>query len=232
MKIFSISDLHLSLAKEKTMDIFGNNWKNHHLLIKESFLKSVSEEDIVLIPGDISWALALEDAKVDFDFISSLPGKKVYLKGNHDYYWGSLNKLNSWGLKESYFLQNNSFIFGNVGICGTRGWILPDDGGFKEKDKNLLNREAIRLRNSLDSLEKHRVSDIMVMMHYSPFQKDGSKSIFTDIMEEYGVTYCVYGHLHGNFSQMNVFEGLIDGIEYHLVSCDYMDFKVKEILEI
>lgn len=224
--IYSISDLHLSLSSSKPMDIFGDNWKNHISKITDDWNSKVKEDDIVLIPGDISWALKLEDAIADLEYIDSLSGKKIIIKGNHDYWWGSYKKINELKFSTLFFIQNNSITINDVSFCGTRGWMIPEDGNLNEDDEKIFNRELLRLENSLKTAES---KDIVVLLHYPPFSKDGKRSKFVDRLEFYGVSYCVYGHIHRVFSDRNFIDGNINGIDYKLVACDYLDFKLCEI---
>lgn len=227
MNIFSISDLHLSLFREKTMDIFGEHWKDHHEKVKRDWEKRVSAEDIILIPGDISWAMSLSEALPDLKFIEALPGKKIFVKGNHDYWWGSLQKIEDLSLKDCYFLQNNSFSFNGISFCGTRGWLIPEDGEMNEDDHKIYKRECLRLINSLEKAENDKQ---MVLMHYPPVSKEGIDSQFVEIMKDYNVKVCVYGHIHSGAELRNFINGDRGGIQFYLVACDYLDFKLKKIL--
>ena len=226
MNIFSIGDLHLSLFREKTMDIFGDHWKNHHEKVKKDWEERVGSEDIVLIPGDISWGMSLEEALPDLKFIEALPGKKIFIKGNHDYWWGSLNKIEQLSLKDCYFIQNNHFTFNDITFCGTRGWNIPEDGELSEEDQKIFRRECLRLENSLNKAE----TPIIVLMHYPPIAKDGRNSHFVNIMKEHEVAICVYGHIHSGTEMRNFIDGNREDVEFHLVACDYLNFKLKKIL--
>lgn len=226
--IYSIGDLHFDHTKKKSMDIFGDNWINHDVRIIENWNNIVKEEDIVLLPGDISWALRLDEAIQDLEIIDELLGKKLMVKGNHDYWWDSLSKLKSLNLNSIFFMQNNSFIYNDFGIVGTRGWISRDNDEFTQEDEKIFLRELNRLKLSLESLER-TVSKKIVMIHYPPFNMDLSPNEFVEIMKEYNVNICVYGHLHAEGHKYAV-EGTIEGIEFHLVSCDYIDFKPKKII--
>lgn len=228
MTIYSISDLHLSFSKDKPMDLFGDNWLNHPEKIKDNWLAQVSPEDCVLLPGDFSWAMTLEEARADFDYLKGLPGKKIFVKGNHDYWWQSLSKIEKNNYKDCYFIQNNAFTFGDYAFCGTRGWILPEDGPLSEEDEKIYKRELLRLSFSLEQAEKGK--PIMVLLHYPPFSRDGSASEFVTLMEQYSVKYCVYGHIHGHFNERAFLSGLRNGITYNLVSCDYLGFDLKKIV--
>lgn len=209
------------------MDIFGSNWHRHQETIIENWLDLVKDEDMVLLPGDISWALKLEDAHKDLLEIEKLPGIKVISKGNHDYWWNSLNKLNNLGLKTIFFIQNNSFIFNNIGIAGTRGWSSIEFDNLDEHDTKIFNRELNRLRLSLNSLKKN-VTTKIVMLHYPPFNADFSPNEFVWLMKGHKVDICIYAHLHGE-GHKHIHEGLIEGIRFYCVSSDYIDFKPKKI---
>lgn len=229
MAIFAISDLHLSFGEDKPMDIFGEHWENHHEKIKQDWIKKVTNNDLVILPGDFSWSMKLRNTYNDFKFLNDLPGKKLLLKGNHDYWWTTLKRMRE-SLKENGFdsidfIYNNSYEFENYHICGTRGWTISDNDS---ENKKIYNREIERLKLSLESIRQFESKkDIIVCMHYPPVKEDETSS-FVDVMEEYGVKICLYGHLHGA-SQKEVVEGIIKGIEFKMVSCDYTDFKLIKI---
>lgn len=230
MNIYGISDLHLSFSNPKPMDIFGDNWVNHWDKIKADWMENVREDDIILIPGDISWALKLEEALIDINEISRLPGRKVLLEGNHDYWWQSASKVRNSLPANMEIIQNDFYDAGYFYICGSRGWMLPGDERFKEKDLKIYNRELIRLNLSLSSVPSALGKQIIVMMHFPPFNEKWEPSKFIDIMKKYNVNKCIYGHLHGE-STKNVFEGNFQGIEFYMVSCDHLNFKLKKIYD-
>lgn len=231
MSIYAIGDLHLSFANPKPMDIFGENWTNHEEKIKNDWKDKVKEDDTVIVLGDFSWAMELESMYEDFTYLSSLPGKKILLKGNHDYWWTSLKKLNEY-LKENdfkniEFMQNNSFEIEGKIIAGTRGWSFEDT----EEDKKILDRELLRLELSIqDGIKKFgKDKEIIVCMHYPPVTKQTLKdSKFIEIMKKYNVKKCFYGHLHGEALKEAV-NGEIDGIKLTLASSDGLDFKLIKI---
>ena len=225
--IYAIGDLHFDFSKEKPMDIFGEKWIKHEEKITNNWKDLVKPEDLIILPGDISWALKLETAKSDLERIDALPGKKIILKGNHDYWWASLSKLNNLGLETIFFLQNNCYIYNEVCIAGTRGWITRDNEDFTNDDEKIYEREVQRLKLSLDSIDNVRQK--IVIMHYPPFNVDLSPNEFVDVMKSKGVNICLYGHLHSEGHKYAV-EGNIEGIEFHCVSSDYLDFKPKLIL--
>lgn len=228
MKIFAIADLHFDFKKEKPMNVFGDNWINHEEKIIENWKINVEENDLVLIPGDISWAVKLEDAVWDLQRIDELPGTKVIGKGNHDYWWATSNKLDKLDLKTIKFLKNNSYEFEGAAVCGTRGWDTMEEHSEEESNKKIFLREMNRLQISLDSA-KHSKNPIIAMLHYPPFNSDGLPNEFFTILKEYEVATCIYGHLHGEDGHKNVKEGLIDGVFVHCVSSDYMNFELKRI---
>ena len=229
MSIFAIADLHLSFANPKPMDIFGNNWTNHDKKIKEDWISKVTDNDLVLLPGDFSWAMNLEDAYMDFEYLNNLPGRKIMLKGNHDYWWSSLTKLNKFVEEKKFenieFLYNNAYEFENRIIAGTRGWnLVPNE----ENDEAIIRRELIRLELSItEGIEKiGEDKEIIVCMHYPPTNKIlMENSEFIRIMQRYNVKTCLYGHLHGE-SHKEAIEGNIGGIDVKLVSADYLNFKL------
>lgn len=228
MALYAISDLHLALSTEKPMDIFGTGWTNYMDRLDEQWRLSVSDSDTIIIPGDISWATYLENAVRDFEFIDSLPGKKIISKGNHDYWWTTMNKLEGFltanGFSTVSFMHNNSFRVDNMIICGTRGWRIPGDDGFNAEDRKIYSRELQRLELSLKSAELLPGDKLVVAMHFPIFNSKGVFSEFLDIMQRYGVNICIYGHLHGE-GFANAFEGLRQGVEFKLVSADYLAFK-------
>lgn len=233
MKVFAISDLHLSLAEPKPMDIFGSNWDNHWEHIRQTWLKEIGSSDVVLIPGDISWAMKLEDAAVDLCSIGELPGKKVLLRGNHDYWWGSLAKVRAAMPTNMFALQNDSVVFEDLIVCGSRGWTCPGSSGFSLEDEKIYNREVIRMELSLESIKRNRKSGslLIVMTHYPPFNEKQEANQFVKLFETNGVNLAIYGHLHGK-SCRSAFEGKLGSVEYKLVSCDHLDFEPLLIAEL
>ncbi len=224
MKIYAISDLHLSFSSNKPMDIFGVEWENHDLKIRENWMSCVKPDDIVIIPGDISWGLKQQAAEEDFRWIHSLPGTKLLFKGNHDLWWTTSRKLNAL-YDDMIFLQNSYFAAGDIAVCGTRGWELPQSSAeWTEHDEKIYQRELGRLRMSLEAAKRDGMKRIIAAMHYPPVEKRYKKTGFTDILEEFGAEQVVYGHLHGENAHRNAFSGLCRGIRYRLVSCDYLNF--------
>ena len=225
MKIFAISDLHLSSKTDKPMNIFGNAWENHWGKIKEDWCHRVDENDIVLIAGDISWGMNLEQAIDDLYSINVLPGKKIIIRGNHDYWWGTYKKLQALDLENIYFLQNNARKIGNYIFCGTRGWTVPENKLQSDEDLKIFEREKIRLKLSLEEahkLKENEENQIIGLIHYPPFNSKFEKSYFTELFTSYNVKTIVYGHLHGQQSRYkNVVE--IEGCKYYLTSCDFLN---------
>lgn len=227
MKIFAIADLHMDNKKEKPMDIFGENWKNHEERIFKSWEEKVNDDDLILMPGDISWAINLKEAIEDLKKIDRLSGTKIMIRGNHDYWWRTKSKLDKLGLKSIVFLKNDSFEINNIGIYGTRGWISRDDKEFEENDEKIFRRELIRLENSLQSSNTSKKIKI-ALMHFPPFYYSGETNEFVKKMKDYKIDICLYGHLHGE-GHNNIKEGNIEGIQFYCVSSDYLDFNLKEI---
>lgn len=224
--IWALGDLHFDPIGDKPMDIFGENWIDHEEQIVSYWKEVVKEEDIVLLPGDISWGLKLDEAAIDLEKIDALPGKKIISKGNHDYWWGSLSKMDSLGFESISFLNNNSYLYNDIAISGTRGWMPKDSSGFAENDEKIYFREVNRLKNSLESNKD--ASRKIAMIHYPPFNQDFSVNEFSKLLSEYKVDLCIYGHLHAE-GHKYIVEGNIDGVEYKCVSCDYVDFKLQRL---
>lgn len=234
MSIFVIGDLHLSFNNPKPMDIFGEHWTGHEEKIRKNWIENVKNDDLVILPGDFSWETYLIDTKQDFEYLNSLPGKKLLLKGNHDYWWTTVTSMKKF-LKDNNmanidFLYNNSYEFENKIICGTRGWSIIDG----ETDKKLINRELIRLELSLkEGINKYGTDkEIIVFMHYPPITKakiiSEQEIEFVELMKKYNVKRCYYGHLHGD-SISDAVEGKVEGIEFKLVSADGLDFHLLKI---
>ena len=234
MSIYVIGDLHLPFGVNKPMDVFGEGWQGYTEKIKEDWNKKVNNEDTVILAGDFSWATYIEDTYKDFEYLCALPGKKIMLKGNHDYWWTTVTNmrkfLNENDFKNIDFLYNNSYEFENKILCGTRGWSIADEG----TDEKLINRELIRLELSLqDGVNKYgNDKEIIVFMHYPPITKAKieleQEAKFVELMKKYNVKRCYYGHLHGN-SHKDAINGDIGGINFSLISADYLNFKLLKI---
>ncbi len=228
MALYAISDLHLALSTDKPMDVFGARWSNYMDRLTEQWRATVADEDTVVLPGDISWATYLENAVEDFRFINSLPGRKIISKGNHDYWWTTLSKLEKFltgnGFSTIRFMHNNSFRVESNVICGTRGWKMPGDDGFTAEDRKIYQRELQRLELSLKSVEVLPGDRLIAAMHFPVFNSKGVSSEFLEVMQRYGVSLCIYGHLHGDAFK-NTVDGMREGVEFRLVSADYLEFR-------
>ncbi|MCX8131339.1 MAG: metallophosphoesterase [Clostridia bacterium] len=232
MAIYAISDLHLAFSIEKPMDIFGARWENYMEKIKTNWNDIVTDNDYVIIPGDISWATYLEQAYEDFKFIDGLPGRKLISKGNHDYWWTTMNKLeqflNSNCFSTISFMHNNSFEIEGKVVCGTRGWKCPGDDDFSAEDRKIFSRELQRLDLSLKSASSGNSGEIIVALHYPPFNSKWEISEFVTVMKSYNVKVCLYGHIHGEACK-HAAEGVIEEISFKFISSDYLNFKPLRI---
>ncbi|MBF8378647.1 metallophosphoesterase [Alicyclobacillus mali] len=224
MAIYAIADLHLDTSQTKPMDVFGPEWRNHAEKIARNWNEKVDRDDIVLIPGDISWAMKLEEAVPDLAWIGGLPGRKILIRGNHDFWWGGIQKVRKSLPNDMYALQNDCLVLDHLCFAGTRGWTLPHHPSYKpEDDEPILRREIVRLELSLKAAVKE-AKPILCLMHYPPVDGEHPDSPFHKLLVEYGVRVCVYGHLHGPAHRF-AFNGQLDGIHYQLVSSDYLHFK-------
>lgn len=232
MSVFAIGDLHLSFSVEKPMDIYGGEWIDHTTRLAENWRSLVKEEDTVILAGDISWALRFEESLLDLQWISELPGKKILFKGNHDLWWSSANKLNQLHEKMT-FIQNRFVQLESQGnayaICGTRGWICPGEDGFTKQDEKIYKRELGRFKLSLDAATSlgygkkgRNKGKILCCLHFPPTNDKHQGSGFTDLCTEYGVETLVYGHLHGRDAYKNGIQDIYNGVDYKLVSLDYL----------
>ena len=231
-RIFAIGDLHLSLSVEnKAMDVFGPGWANHVARLKEGWQDTVGEEDLVLVPGDISWGLRLEEALADLEFIHGLKGTKVLLRGNHDYWWTGYSKVKSVLPPSVKAVQNDALLWNGVIVGGTRGWNTPLSPDFSEgKDRKIFEREKLRLGLSLQAMDAEDGRLRVVLVHYPPFNEKGEPTDFADLIRGHGVDHAIYGHLHGRSCQGS-FEGDYEGTTYHLVSADHLQFVPRLIAE-
>ena len=231
MSVFSISDLHLSFKTPKPMDIFGGNWDGYLDKIEKDWCERVGEDDIVLLSGDLSWAMYIEDAMPDIEWVSKMPGYKIILRGNHDYWWKSIKNLRELLPQKMYALQNDCMRIGKYLFCGTRGWALPE--GMKEtpEDIKIYKREGERLKLSLEAMRKERKNgdEVIAMFHYPPFSNRLAPTVLTDMITDAGITKVVYGHLHGKIRISPIVE--IYGTEYHMTSCDLTDNKLVKICD-
>ncbi len=230
MKIYAISDLHMSTNTDKPMDVFGGNWVGHVDKIKTDWQNKVTDNDLVLIGGDISWAMNIADAKLDIDSLAHLGGKKIMIKGNHDYWWSGIGKVRDILPQNFFALQNDSIRFDGVVVCGSRCWSVPGSPDFTEQDKKLYLREQERLRLSLKSAKNlmQEGDKLIALVHFPPFNVQRESSAFTEIFEQFGVHSVVYGHLHGKNVRADKLV-VKNGINYYLTSCDQVDNKLIEI---
>lgn len=231
MSLYAMSDLHLSHFKPKPMDIFDEVWHNHTEKIYENWNSIVKDDDVVIINGDVSWGMTLDEAKPDLDFISELKGRKIITQGNHDFYWNSTSRLNSM-YSNIKFLKNDFEVYESYAICCARGWICPGDTRFKPEDEKIYLREATRLKLSLNYAlnNSYTGENIIAVFHFPPTNDRHEDSAFTDILKENGIKRAIYGHLHGASKYENSLMGERDGIVYSLVSADYLKFKPFKIL--
>ena len=233
MKIYAISDLHISTNTDKPMDIFGGNWVGYLDKIKADWQEKVAANDVVLIAGDISWAMTIEEAKPDLDFFKDLNGKKIFIKGNHDFWWSGIGKVRDVMPENCFALQNDSIRIDELGVvvCGSRGWSVPGSPDFDEKDEKIYLRETERFRLSLKSAQKimQDGDKLLVMIHYPPFNVTRENSAFTEIFEQFNVHSVIYGHLHGKNVRADKLV-IKNGIRYYLTSCDMVDNKLTEIV--
>jgi len=227
MRLFAIGDLHLS-SQGKTMDIFGAQWEDHQNRLFEKWRQTVRPEDIVLVAGDTSWALKLEEAVPDLERIGKLPGTKILIRGNHDYWWSSRRKVNAILPDGMVALNVNVWTRDDLAVVGTRGWSLPGTPRFDENDQRLYLREVNRLRLALEQVPLNDVRKIVALLHYPPLTKTIPCSGFTELLESYHVAACVYAHLHGK-DQRLAFEGTHNGIAFVFVACDHLDFRPVRI---
>jgi uncharacterized protein len=223
MSIYAIADLHLSLGTNKPMDVF-KGWQNYVQRLEDNWRRLVKDDDTVVIAGDISWAMKLEETENDFNFIHSLPGKKLFLKGNHDYWWSTKSKINTYlenkGFDDISIIFNSASQVGSVGICGTRGWMYNSES---DEDKKIVNREVGRLRASIDDCLKKGLEPI-AFLHYPPVYDIYSCREIIDTLKEYGIDECYFGHIHGTQAAKKAVTGEYESIKMHLISCDYLNF--------
>lgn len=253
MSIYTISDLHLSFGSEKPMSVFGPLWEGHERRLEEAWRSLVQPEDVVVLPGDLSWAMTEAEVLPDLRFLHALPGQKVLLKGNHEFWWQTANKLGKLkereGLSSLFFLHNDSLLLPQYGvaICGTRGWKCPGEGDLSAEDEKIIRRELLRLETSLQRgrklLEPLGGGELLAFLHYPPFNGKKEGTLYTELLERYGVRHCFYGHLHGA-SQRYAVNGVLpastlaegpetplsQSLKYRLVAADYLDFRPLKIV--
>ncbi len=230
MKIFAISDLHLSVNNPKPMDIFGPAWDDYVENVFADWKEKVSDEDVVLMAGDFSWAMKLEEAVEDFNLLKDLPGKKIIIRGNHDFWWSSISTVRKILPKNFFAIQNDAIKIENSIFCGTRGWMLPDEN-FSVENKKIFDREVLRLEMTLKKAQSLRENNekVYCMLHYPPmyYKKD---SLFSQLLEKYNVSKVIYGHLHAKKNPELFY--VKNGIEYFLTSCDLVKHKLVLIDEV
>ncbi len=212
------------------MDKFGPHWQGHALRIQEAWDALVKADDIVLCPGDLSWAMRLDEAQKDLEWIGNRPGLKILGRGNHDYWWSSIGKVRAQIPKSCVALQNDAYDLGEVVVAGSRCWSAPGTADFTPEDQKIYERELLRLRMSLEAAKKMASGrPLIAAIHYPPFTTNGSPTGYAQLMEEFGVAVCVYGHLHDERSHRNAVQGQVNGTTYHLIACDFLRFTPKLI---
>ena len=228
MALYTIGDTHLSLTSNKSMEVFGGSWDGYMDKLRQGF-EQVGEEDTVVLCGDLSWGMSLEESRDDFAFLNALPGKKLLMKGNHDYWWTTATKMTAFfeenGFDTFSILHNNCAFYGNLALCGTRGWFYEEERG--EHSQKIFNRELIRLEASLKAAgEREKIC----FFHYPPLCQGFRCQEIIDLMEAYGVSTCCYGHLHGPTHRFAI-RGSQGNIDYKLVSADFLGFQPEKICD-
>ena len=228
MALYAIGDLHLGLSVNKPMDVFGSGWDSHVERLRDAFAK-LHDDDVTVLCGDTSWGIDFQESLADFRFIDALPGRKLILKGNHDYWWNTAAKMRRFfaenGLATLDILHNNCHFYGDYALCGTRGWFYEEDQ--KAHDEKVLNREVGRLEASLKLAEGR---PILAFLHYPPLYEGYRCPEILKKLEEYGVERCFYGHLHG-ITHRRAIQGTLGGVDYQMVSADYLRFEPKKICD-
>ncbi len=223
MALYAMGDLHLSLGVDKPMDVFGGAWKGYMEKLREG-LSILTPEDTVVLLGDLSWGLDMEQSAKDFAYINAIPGRKIILKGNHDYWWTTATKFYKFceakGFSDMYILNNNCYEYEDVAICGTRGWFFEEDAAVGSHNDKVFKRELIRLEASLKAAgEKEK----LCFLHYPPRYRGYECPEILNLLQKYGVTACYYGHLHGDSHKLAI-EGVHDGVEFRLCAADFVNF--------
>lgn len=222
MKVFAISDLHFSFSVDKPMDVFGGEWSGYEEKIMCNWKEKIADDDVVLVAGDISWGMNFDEARADLLALSKLAGKKVIIKGNHDYWWKGISSVREFLPEGIFALQNDSQRFENVLVCGTRGWLIAENGKkLSKEDQKISDRELIRLGLTLEHMTKERREGdfVICMMHYPPFNNSRGSSEFTKLISKFNIDCVVYGHVHGKRDNRGS-KTIIDGVTYLLTSCD------------
>lgn len=230
MRLFAIGDLHLPGGQEKPMDVFGGHWEGHFERISQDWRNRVGEDDVVLIPGDTSWAMQLKDAVPDLAAIGELPGRKLLIRGNHDYWWGGIGQVRKALPEGMMAIQHDAVDLGDVVVTGTRGWAWPtEEAPLTPEDERVFNRELIRLELALQAAAKIAGErPILLMLHYPPLYQQDRDTPFTRLIGKYPVHTVVYGHLHGAGIRAG-FTGTWNGVRYQLASCDSLNFALTEL---
>lgn len=236
MAIFAMADLHLAISNpEKSMEVFGQRWGDYIPKIRAGFEAMVSPDDTVLMPGDLSWATYLNEAKEDFEFIDSLPGKKLICRGNHDYWWTTVAKMEKtfaeMGISTIDMIRHNTVEADGTLITGTRGWKLPTDDSFTAEDQKIYDREKIRIGLCIDALKKQdpdHAGRWLLMLHYPPLTTIVPETDLSELIESSGIDVCIYGHLHGR-AHKRAYEGEKNGTVYKCVAADYLGFEPARI---
>lgn len=230
MKIFSISDLHLDINNTKPMNVFGHVWDNYIERIVADWNEKVADDDIVILAGDFSWAMKLEDVVPDFNWLSTLKGTKIIIRGNHDYWWHSVSKVRAVLPEKVFALQNDAIKIGDYIFCGNRGWLIPEGKNYTDENNKIYARELIRLDLSLKSAQAIKTGDekIVYITHYPPFNNKVEPNEFTSMIEKAGADCCIFAHLHGYINPKMMYNE-INGVKYYLTSCDALNNKLIQI---
>ena len=233
MRIFGISDLHLSFSSDKPMDVFGDHWRGHADKMATAWDAMVGADDVVLCPGDLSWAMKLEGAALDLGWIGARPGRlKILTRGNHDYWWSAIGKVRAALPVGVVALQNDAVDLGDVVVCGSRLWTCPGALDWDSHDEKIYVREVERLKLSLEAGHKLAAGrPLIAAIHYPPFDKQQGGTAYSALLEQFGVAVCVYGHLHGRRAHRTAFEGERAGVRYHLIACDHLAFSPVVVWE-
>lgn len=233
MSLYVIGDLHLTFSDpSKTMEVFPG-WENYQERIEKNWLETVKPEDTVVIAGDLSWGMSLQQAEPDFRFINGLPGRKLILKGNHDYWWVTKKKMETFFAENGFdtldIIHNNHYAYENYGICGTRGWVNGTDGSRDVQDEKVLKREVQRLETSIKSAVEAGLEPL-VFMHYPPIFASNFNYDILEILYRYNIKECYYGHIHGRSAHELCVKNTYDGVNFHLISGDYIHFMPEKVL--
>lgn len=224
MALYAIGDLHLSFGADKPMDVFGGAWEHYIDKLREG-LSVIQPDDTTVLLGDLSWSLDMESAKEDFAFINAIPGRKIILKGNHDYWWTTATKFYTFceenGFSDMFILNNNAYVYEDTAICGTRGWFFEEDAIEGSHNDKVFKRELIRLEASLQAAER---DEIFCFLHYPPRYRGYECPEILELLKKFGVSLCCYGHLHGDSHKLAI-EGSYDGVNFRLCAADFVKFK-------